>query len=472
MKKKIPKRDLFKYILISALFFALVWVIFFFGTKNADAKEGEDILGLLQLSLLHLAIWLFGHAVLMQNPIRLLHFIGLEVLFSIFIVVLFFVGRLSILLIPVLSFSLLAATLFNPFIATFMSMALVLYTMVLFSPNAHVVIAYLVSSTFATLTVEHLKQRMHLIISGVISGVIMYLIIISEDFTNMRLEQAYALLNGVISPVLAIGIMPIMESVFSMVTPMRLMELSNTTKPLIKKLMMEAPGTYHHSLYTGHLAEAAAADIGADTFLARTGAYYHDVGKLYKPDYFYENQAGAENPHDSLSPEESAEILSRHVTEGVAILKKNRLPKPVIDIARSHHGDSIMQYFYDKALKSDPNVDVQKFSYKGIKPRTKEETIVMLADCVEAACRANQEVDPEITIGKVIDQKVKEGQLSDSELSFAEIAIIKKSFRNAMNASGHDRLKYPKDINPASNPNDMGGSEPVDTESTNVDLQE
>ncbi len=428
-----------RHILTNVVFFAITGIMCFF-------SEGE-IFGSL---FIHAAIWIFAHAAFFSREtgkIQYLHFLGLEILFSVFFYIAFFTAKLDILAMPIIAFSLLASQLFTPLISIFMSIALVLYSVAGYPAllGANELIAYLVVCTFAASIVSFIKQRMNLVVIGLVSGVIMYLIVISQDFSRLELRQTYALLNGVISPILAVGIAPIMETVFSMITPMRLLEISNTSKPLLKRLMLEAPGTYHHSLYVAHLAEAAANDIGADNLLARAGAYYHDIGKLEGPMNFFENQGGAPNPHDEMTPAQSVECLKNHVKYGVEILKKNYFPRIVVDIVRSHHGDSVMQYFYHKELQSNQNADINDFRYHGPSPKTKIESIIMFADCIEAAVRANPDVPKEEMVDKIVRQKIDEGQMRDSELSFKEIAIIKQSFINALGAAAHERVKYPSD---------------------------
>lgn len=422
------------YVVVSVVFFVLTWFLFFYISND-----------LLSFSLLHVAIWSFAHITFFTERMELKQFIGLEMLFSVFLCTMYFSGLLDVLIMPIIGFSLLASILYTPLISTFMSIALVLYGTLEFGLGPHEIIAYLVATTFTPVTVTLIKQRMNIIISGLISGAIMFFVVVSKDFSHIEMRHFYALLNGLISPVIALGIMPIMESLFSVITPMRLMEISNTSKPLLKKLMLEAPGTYHHSIMVGHLAETAAADIGADYLLARAGAYYHDIGKLHSPTHYFENLAGRENPHDSLTPTESSNYLRDHVKIGVEMLKKHHFPSAVIDIVRTHHGDSIMQYFYHKEKQTNVEADLESFRYPGPKPMTKVQSIIMFADCVEAAVRANPAASVQETIEKVFAQKIEEGQMFHSELSFKEMGVIKNSFLDVLSASGHERIQYPGD---------------------------
>lgn len=209
------------------------------------------------------------------------------------------------------------------------------------------------------------------------------------------MDLAYAVGGAVVSAVLCVGLQPILETAFNLVTPSKLIELSNPNQPLLRRLMIETPGTYHHSMVVANLAEAAAEAVGANALLARVGAYYHDIGKLIRPMYFKENQMG-ENPHDKTDPRVSTAILTEHTRDGVELARKHRLPEPIIDMIRQHHGDTPVMYFYAKAVKmlGEENVDIRDFRYDGPKPQTAEAAILMLSDTVEAAVRSMSEPTP------------------------------------------------------------------------------
>ena len=260
----------------------------------------------------------------------------------------------------------------------------------------------------------------------------------------------YGLFNGFISPILTIGLLPIFESIFDVSTDITLLELSDLNRPLLKRLALEAPGTYHHSIIVANLAEAAAKAIGANVLLARVGAYYHDIGKIEKPEYFVENQTGAKNKHEKLVPSMSALILESHVKEGVEMAVEANLPKRIIDFIQEHHGTTLMSYFYNKALEQGATQELMdEYRYPGPKPRSKETAIVMLADAVEAASRTLDDPKPsrmKSLIKKIIDSKLQAGELADSNLTFRELFAIQQSFLPVLISVFHPRVEYPEPV--------------------------
>ncbi len=258
----------------------------------------------------------------------------------------------------------------------------------------------------------------------------------------------YGLFNGFISTILTIGLLPIFESVFDVTTDITLLELSDLNHPLLKRLSLEAPGTYHHSIIVGNLAEAGAKAIGANTLLARVGAYYHDIGKVEKPEYFVENQMGAKSKHEKLTPSMSALILESHVKEGAEMAEEVNLPQAVIDFIRQHHGTTVMSYFYNKALEQGAGKDLKdEYRYPGPKPRSKETAIVMLADAVEAAARTLEDPKPariKSLIKKIIDSKLQAGELSDSNLTFKDLSAVEQAFLPVLISIFHPRVEYPE----------------------------
>ncbi len=260
----------------------------------------------------------------------------------------------------------------------------------------------------------------------------------------------YGLFNGFISTILTIGLLPIFESVFDTTTDITLLELSDLNHPLLKRLSLEAPGTYHHSIIVGNLAEAGAKAIGANTLLARVGAYYHDIGKMDKPEYFVENQMGARSKHEKLTPSMSALILESHVKEGAEMAEGANLPKAVIDCIREHHGTTLMRYFYNKALEQGAEEKVMdEYRYPGPKPHSRETAIIMLADAVEAASRVLEDPKPsrmKSLIKKIVDSKLTAGELSDSNLTFRELAAIQHAFLPVLISVFHPRVEYPEPV--------------------------
>lgn len=248
-------------------------------------------------------------------------------------------------------------------------------------------------------------------------------------------------------------LLPIFEAAFSLTTDVTLLELADLNRPILRKLMLEAPGTYHHSLVVGSLAEAGAAAIGANPLLARVGAYYHDIGKIDKSEYYVENQSSARNRHEKLSPTMSTLIIEAHVREGAEIARKERLPRAIVDAILEHHGTTLMSYFYQKALARDPGIQEADFRYPGPKPRSKETAVLMLADAVEAAARSLSDPTPSRIRGvvtRIVDARVEDGQLDESPITFEDLARIRESFFPILTALFHARVDYPG--SPASEP--------------------
>jgi len=240
-------------------------------------------------------------------------------------------------------------------------------------------------------------------------------------------EIYYALVSGLVASAFVLIFLPIVELIFKRLSPVSLVELSDINKPLMKQMMLSAPGTYHHSLITASLAEAAADAIGASGALARVGAYYHDIGKLFKPEYFIENQIYSGNPHDEVTPTMSGMVLMAHVKEGVELARRYRLNPRIIDFIEEHHGTSLIIQFYHKAIIKDINVKEKDFRYDGLRPRTRETAVVMLADSVEAASRTLSALKPSAIsdmVKKVVNNKFVDGQLNDSPLTLRDIEII------------------------------------------------
>ncbi|HWR82057.1 MAG TPA: HDIG domain-containing protein [Candidatus Deferrimicrobium sp.] len=266
----------------------------------------------------------------------------------------------------------------------------------------------------------------------------------SSEFVT---EMGYGVINGLVSALLAIGVLPLFESVFGITTDITLLELSDLNHPLLKRLAMEAPGTFQHSLNVGNLSEAGAKAIHANSLLARVGAYYHDIGKIEIPEYFVENQLGIKSKHESLTPSMSAIILSSHVKKGRLLGEEAGLPDDVLNFVEEHHGTMLMSYFYDKALKQGADSAARdKFRYPGPRPQTRETAIAMLADAIEAASRTLDEPTPariNTLIQRVINDRFQSGELDTCPLTLRDLAKIKEAFAQFLMASFHRRLSYP-----------------------------
>jgi len=254
--------------------------------------------------------------------------------------------------------------------------------------------------------------------------------------------------GSVLAAVLAMGAQPMLEWAFGLVTPYKLLELANPSQPLMRRLLVETPGTYHHSILVANLAEAAAEAIGANALLARVGAYYHDIGKLTRPLFFRENQI-KENPHDLTDPRVSAAIVAEHVSDGITLAHKARLPQEIIDFIAMHQGDTLISFFYQKMLGMDggESARMEDFRYPGPRPQTAETAIVMLADTTEAAVRAGGDQSPEeieARIRELVKEKIDSGQLNDSPLRFADVSKIIRAFAQVLTGIYHKRIEYPQ----------------------------
>jgi putative nucleotidyltransferase with HDIG domain len=261
----------------------------------------------------------------------------------------------------------------------------------------------------------------------------------------------FAVIGGFVNAAVLMGVIPLIESLFQYTTDIKLLELSNLHAPLLRELMIRAPGTYHHSMLVGTLVEAAAETIHANPLLARVAAYYHDVGKLSKPQYFIENAGQGENRHDRLAPSMSALILTSHVKEGVELAREHHLGRSIVDIIRQSHGTALITFFYQKARNmSDPevqNINERDFRYPGPKPQTREAGLVMLADCVEAASRTLTDPNPARIQGmvqKIINNIFIDGQLDECELTLKNLHEIAKSFNRILCGIYHQRIDYPE----------------------------
>src|SRR5699024_2149381 len=229
---------------------------------------------------------------------------------------------------------------------------------------------------------------------------------------------------AILSAVLTLGLLPFFETGLGILSDGKLLSLANPNQPLLRKLLTEAPGTYHHSVMVANLSESACEAIGANGLLARVGAYYHDIGKTKTPHFFIENQVAIRNPHDFIEPKQSADIIINHAIDGANMLKEHKLPKEIVDIAREHHGTSLVSFFYHKAKENDENVDEAHFRYPGPKPRTKEGAIISICDAAEAAVRSLKEPSSEKIeeiVASIVKNKLMDGQFDDTPLTLEEL---------------------------------------------------
>ena len=326
---------------------------------------------------------------------------------------------------------------------------------VIFQNSFEIFIYFLINSTMAAYWIRDCRERKVFIKAGVKIGLLNIVLATAIDFyigefSSSRLlwDWAFAFLGGIGAGIVTAGIVPLIEMVFDYTTDITLLELANLDRPILRRLMIEAPGTYHHSVVVGTLVEAAASEIRANPLLARVCGYYHDIGKIKKPLYFIENQRG-KNKHDKLAPSMSSLILIAHVKDGVEIAKKNKLGHIILDTIKQHHGTSLIKFFYEKAKqrRGEDSVNIDDFRYPGPKPQTREAGLVMLADAVEAASRTLENPTPSRIQGLVqnlINKIFSDGQLDSCELTLKDLHNIAKSFNKILTGIHHHRIEYPE----------------------------
>jgi len=366
------------------------------------------------------------------------------------------INAMSGYLAPVAAGSMLIAILIDNRLAYFMTMLIALFVGLLTDTHqlAFVTAAF-ISGTVGVYRVTRLSQTSDLAKAGFYIAMANVATILTMTFIAGNITISIALIgillgliSGILSAVLMIGALPYLESGFSITSMIKLLELTNPNHDLLKRLLIEAPGTYHHSLMVGNLAEAAAEPIGANPLLVRVGAYYHDIGKIKRAEYFVENQRGFDEPHNKIAPALSALIIISHVKEGVELAREARLPQVIIDFIAEHHGTSLAPYFYNQAIEEEGEgmVNEDSFRYEGPKPQTKEVALVMLADVVEAAVRSltNPNMDSiRAMIRKILRDKLNDGQLDESNLTFKDLDVIANTFSKVLEGVYHKRIEYP-----------------------------
>lgn len=357
-------------------------------------------------------------------------------------------------LFPLAVGSILLAVLLEARVAIFFTLSLAILSFLVLQGGLPEIIVGLVGGISGVYSVARVTQRRDFVRAGVIVGVFCAIAILTlsllENITEphrLLFLGGLGLVNGLLAAILINGLLPLLENYLGMSSAVRLLELSNPNQPLLKKLLMEAPGTYHHSVIVGNLAEAAAEQLGADALLARVGAYYHDVGKIKRPYFFSENLLGDENPHDKLNPSLSALIIKSHVKDGVEMGKRHKLPEPIVEIIEQHHGTSLISYFYQESLQRGDNGS-PNFKYDGPKPHSREAALILLADVAEAAVRsrAAERDNPQALAGMIrelIKEKLESGQLDDSYLTLRDLEPIQDCFTRILMGIYHKRIEYP-----------------------------
>lgn len=367
------------------------------------------------------------------------------------------INVISPYLIPVACGAMLITILIDHRISLIINLLNLVFVAIIVGFDPIVIVLSILSIVLGSTALKKVQQRNDIIYSAVYITVILGIIslaigmISSNNLKENFIRTGYTVLSGIISGILAIGLLPFFESIFDVVTNIKLLELSNPNQPLMKKLLMEAPGTYHHSMMVANLAEAAAEAVGGNPVIARVGAYYHDIGKTKRPYFFGENQIGKENPHDKITPNLSTLVILSHTKDGLELAKEHNIPKVIQDIIVQHHGTTLVKYFYYKAKNSPEIKDEVKeedFRYSGPIPSTKESGILMLSDSVEAAVRSIS--DPtkgkiEEMVNNIINDKLNSKQLINCDLTLKDIEIIRQSFLKTLDGIYHHRIEYPSE---------------------------
>lgn len=362
-------------------------------------------------------------------------------------------------LFPVIAMSLLMTVIFDVKLGIILTICLSFFAGIATNLDFSLTIAYMLAGIFSTYLVSNASQRSAVMRGGFVASLILGLMFFivnlsSGQIPTIALYTFLGIVNGIVCSILTIGLMPFIESAFKIVTAMGLLELSHTDQKILKEMLIKAPGTYNHSLLVSHLSENAAKAIGADYMLVKVAALYHDIGKLRRPEYFYENQANMENVHDKLNPSMSKNIIASHIRDGIEDSIKNNIPRKVIQVISQHHGTSLMNYFYEKHKDRDTirtsnghsEFIESHFRYQTRKPQTKEAAILMLADSSEAAVRSIEEITPkkiEQMVAYIVDNKIKDGQLNEADITLKEINIIKQSLIDGLISLYHSRIAYP-----------------------------
>jgi len=365
---------------------------------------------------------------------------------------------LSSYFIPIASASMLLAILLNENSAFLITLMLSIGSGIIVGNKLDVMLICLIGGAVGVYAVRGLRKRFRLLQAGLLVGCANFIIISSFGILRnfepnvFLVEAGIGFSTGIIASFIVMGLLPVFEYLFQITTDITLLELSDLNHPLLKELTLKGPGTYHHSLLVGNLAEAACDAIGANSLLARVGSYYHDIGKIEKAEYFGENvvDGNVTAHHDKISPSMSALVITSHVKDGVELAEKYKMPQAIVDFIRQHHGDTLIYYFYQRALEKvvdETQLKDEDFRYPGPRPQTKETAIVLLADAVEASSRVLSKPTPariEGLVRKIINNKFIDGQLDECELTLKDLNKIAESFVRVLTGVFHSRVEYPE----------------------------
>ena len=365
------------------------------------------------------------------------------------------IAPLDLYIAPMAGISILLALLLSLNASFVVTLLLSLIFGVMIQGRMDLFFVMFLGGTVGAIAVRNTRRRNHLLSAGLFVGIFNFVVIScfglfkGESPPIFLKEGFWGFGSGILSSFLVMGLLPVLETLFNITTNITLLELSDLNNPLLKELILKAPGTYHHSLVVGNLAEAACGAISANSLLARVGAYYHDIGKLNKPEYFSENELEPQSRHEELKPSMSSLIIVNHVKDGVELAKRHKLPRSLIDFVEQHHGTSLIYYFYQRALEKVEDegfLEEDDYRYQGPKPQTKEAAVVLLADSVEASSRALSDPTPakiKAMAQKIINNKFIDGQLDECDLSLKDLHKIADSFAKILTGIFHSRVEYP-----------------------------
>ena len=390
---------------------------------------------------------------IISSPKQLL-LIGLVMLASALTIFLVNELKLPLLVLPITTGIIIIAVFFDIYVGLFYAISVSLLTGAMRGHEYGITFISLFAGVMAILSVSRVRTRRWVLRTMVVIMLAYVVATFVHDtlnylpFREVLANWGFGLINGFLSPIFAYGLVMILEYAFNMTTDMTLLELSDLNNPLLRQLAMQAPGTYHHSIMVGNLAEAATESIGGNSLLARVGAYYHDIGKMEKPEYFVENQQRGRNPQEKLTPTMSSLVLLNHVRKGAEMAREFRLPKVIEAFIYEHHGTSLMNYFYQKALEQSKGeyVSDTEFRYPGPRPQSRETAIVMLADAVEAMSRTLKDPSPsriKQIVEHMVDERFKSGELDDSPLTLQDLSRISDAFQKILIGIFHRRIDYP-----------------------------
>jgi len=452
--------------ILIGMLFSVIYIIGFKGPRTFRG-EGRDLL-FNSLTLLGLFIFIWAYDFVAEEIARGFYFLT---------------QRALLYAMPVACGSILISIFQGIGMATTFSLAISVLGALITGGKVEFFLYFFISSLVAAYGVKDCRERGILIKTGLIVGLINIILALSIEMINSSfysIESTIAassgFIGGILAGVIATGILPLIEMSFGFTTDIKLLELANLDQPLLRSLMVQAPGTYHHSVITSSMVEATAKAVNANPLLARVSAYYHDIGKMKKPLYFIENQMGGENRHEKLAPSMSSLILISHVKDGVELAKENKIGREIIDIIQQHHGTSLISFFYQKAkdrmvVKGGKATEIKEedFRYPGPKPQTKEAGLVMLADMVEAATRSLVDPTPARIQGlvqKMINKVFSDGQLDECELTLKDLHEIAKSFNKTLSGIFHQRVEYPEMVTRFAKKGRNGDTDQLSTEAT------